>query len=253
MSFLWPALEVPEVRLGSFSPLTLLKNVFFRKEKIEIKIIRRKNSASNPFSCFNSVVYALEIHPEENNRRESLLGGRISHRVILPAIPVAELMPNIGLALLWSTSMKSRGGCWCSGYSVSSDRAQAMSLNFFHLINSLTHLVKWRGHSSLSKDVDRTRREVVTVIRLSRWAQGNGRHGLSLTVGGIIVLPLVSYCLPQAGQPPVNKVLTRHGSSASMGAWGLEKTRQVNRNYCTKNYEEDKRNIIKHCGPVAGT
>ena len=41
-------------------------------------------------------------------------------------------------------------------------------------------------------------------------------------MGGTIVVPLVSYRPPQAGQPPDSKVLTRHGLPASVGAWSLE-------------------------------
>ena len=41
-------------------------------------------------------------------------------------------------------------------------------------------------------------------------------------MGGTIVVPLVSYRPPQAGQPLDSKVLTRHGLPASVGAWSLE-------------------------------
>ena len=41
-------------------------------------------------------------------------------------------------------------------------------------------------------------------------------------MGGIIVILLVSYRPPQAGQPPARKVLTRHDLPASEGAWSLE-------------------------------
>ena len=43
-------------------------------------------------------------------------------------------------------------------------------------------------------------------------------------VGGIFVVPLLSYCMPWAGQPPVSKVLTHLSLPASLGALSEGKT-----------------------------
>ena len=78
------------------------------------------------------------------------------------------------------------------------------------------------------------------------------RHGLSPTVGGIVAIPLVSQCPPQAGQPSASKLLTRHSISASMGAWSSG--RSPKNRLCTMHQanEEIKRNT-QHCFSRIGT
>ena len=67
----------------------------------------------------------------------------------------------------------------------------------------------WRGHSSLTftgEEQEHGRQQFTSDKSLLDWRRVE-RYGLSSTVGGIIVILLVSYRPPQAGQPPASKVL----------------------------------------------
>lgn len=78
--------------------------------------------------------------------------------------------------------------------------------------------IHWRGHTSLIERCgNNTRDNSYTDYKPSDW-----KSAKASTVKWIIVVPLISYRLPQAGQAPFNWLLTRHSPSALMGAWGLE-------------------------------
>ena len=65
------------------------------------------------------------------------------------------------------------------------------------------------------------------------------RQGPLPMVGEVISLD--SYRPPQAEQPSVSKVLSRHWPPASLGVWGLGYIRKVDSNYCTLQLQKEKR------------
>ena len=67
--------------------------------------------------------------------------------------------------------------------------------------------------------VDTTREATVTGYKPSARIGVELAPGVAFVGGRDLLVPLDSYRPPQAGQPPVNKVLFRHSSSASLGAW----------------------------------
>jgi hypothetical protein len=78
----------------------------------------------------------------------------------------------------------------------------------------------WRGHSSDITSAQHGRRQL-PVISSSDWRRKRA-PGVSFDGGRGHRASLDSYRPPQAGQPPVSKVLSRHGLPAPLGAWGSE-------------------------------
>ena len=104
-------------------------------------------------------------------------------------------------ALLWTTLVRPRGGFWWLGTPGSP--------------HNLPRLAPWGGHSSVAvhsgqKNTGGSSYELQVQTNWHRL----GCYGLSLMVRGIFIVPLVSYCMPQMGQPPVSKVLMHLSLSA---------------------------------------
>lgn len=99
----------------------------------------------------------------------------------------------------------------------------------------------WRGHSSLTLSVDTTRRAAVTGYKPQLDWRKALAPGVALGGGRDLGVSLGSYRPPQAGQSPVNKVLSRHSLLSSLGAWGLGILRTVDCNIRTKHKKYTKK------------
>ena len=124
----------------------------------------------------------------------------------LPAAPAAKPMSNVLLCSPLDHTGEAERGILSSGqYRISIHFAQACALE--RSLNCLS--------SQCQKQHGRQQLRVISPYQQRRI----GRYGLPPTARGTIVVPLVSYHSPQAGQPPASKVLTRHSLPASLGAW----------------------------------
>ncbi|CAM5093712.1 unnamed protein product [Natator depressus] len=77
-------------------------------------------------------------------------------------------------------------------------------------------------YSSFASSINTTQKAAVTGSKLLLDWHRVERQGLSPTVGEIIISHWITTVRHKTGQPPDNRLLSRHSLAASMGAWGLE-------------------------------
>ena len=138
------------------------------------------------------------------------------------AVPAILLVPNCSSpAVPLDPSVGWRGGTSCMGNSLSSiSQCPGLYLSKPSTTHSQLHLERTLQLCHLY-GVDSTREATDTSYKPSLnwhrvWCQG-----LLLMVGEIFMSHWTATGLPQAGQPPISKVLSHHGLLSSLGAWRL--------------------------------